>query len=182
LFLFALLIVSEGASLYYAGEDESPFKIEGPGAVMIFGELYSKSGLIMKGTNTKRAWSTYQAGLDALKHFFWDCGDRLNETIKKQIETKHKMPLLLEKVNENLNNKYYKDHPEDFYSDLHELEKLGLSEEMKTLLWSKYSELTKEPTLWDKLLDSILSNLPSFILGVLSTVIATIILKHLGYL
>ena len=179
---FALLLVSEGASLYYAGEDESPFKIEGPGAVMIFGELYSKSGLIMKGTNTKRAWSTYQAGLDALKHFFWDCGDRLNETIKKQIETKHKMPLLLEKVNENLNNKYYKDHPEDFYSDLHELEKLGLSEEMKTLLWSKYSELTKEPTLWDKLLDSILSNLPSFILGVLATVIATIILKHLGYL
>lgn len=179
---FALLLVSEEASLYYTGEDESPFKIEGPGAVMILGELFSKSGLIIKGSNSKRAWSTYQAGLDALKHFFWDCGDQLNETMKKQIEVKHKMPLLLEKVNENLNNKYYKEHPEDFYSDLQELEKLGISEEMKTLLWSRYSELTKEPTLWEKLLNVIISNLPSFIIGVLTTVIATIILKRLGYL
>ena len=178
----ALLLVSEGASLYYAGEDESPFKIEGPGAVMIFGEVYSKSGLIMKGDNTKRAWSTYQAGLDALKHFVWECGDRLNDTVKKQIETKHKMPLLLEKVNENLNNKYYKDHHEDFYSDLHELEKLGLSEEMKASIWSKYFELTEEPSLWDKFLGSVLSDLRSFMLGVLVTVIATIILRHLGYL
>jgi hypothetical protein len=179
---FALLLVSEGASLYYTGEDESPFKIEGPGAVIIFGELYSKSGLIVKGTNTKHAWSTYQAGLDALKHFLLDCGNQLNETIKKQIEIKHKTPLLLEKVKECLNNKYYKDHPEEFYSDLHELERLGLSEQMKTLLWSKYLELTKEPTLWEKLLDSIISNIPAFIIGVLTTVVATIILKHLGYL
>jgi hypothetical protein len=62
---FALLLANEGVSLYYTGEDESPFKIEGPGAIIIFGELYSKSGLIMKGTNAKNAWSTYQAGLDA---------------------------------------------------------------------------------------------------------------------
>jgi len=117
-----------------------------------------------------------------LKHFFWDCGGRLNETIKKQIEKKHKMTLLLEKINENLNNKYYKDHPEDFYRDLYELETLELSEEMKTLLWNKYSELTKEPTVWDKLFDSLLSNLPSFILGILATIIATIILKYLDYL
>jgi len=177
----ALLLVSEGASLYYVGEDESPFKIEGYGAVMILG-VSSKAGLIIKGSNTKQAWSTYQAGLDALRHFFWDCGDRLNETIRKQIEAKHKMPLLLEKVNENLNNKYYKEHPEDFYSDLHELEKLGISEEMKSLLWIRYSELTKEPTLWEKLCDGIISNIPSFIIGVLTTVIATIILKRLGYL
>jgi len=179
---FGLLLVSEGASFYYVGEEESPFKIEGPGAVVIFGELVSRSGLIMKGSNTKQAWSEYQAGLDALKHFFWDCGDRLNETIKKQIEVKHKMPLLLERMNENLNSKYYLEHPEEFYDDLGELEKLGLSKEMKTLLWSKYSELTKEPTLWEKILDTILSNLLSFAMGVLTTVIATMILKHLGYL
>ena len=72
---FGLLLVSEGASFYYVGEEESPFKIEGPGAVVIFGELVSRSGLIMKGSNTKQAWSEYQAGLDALKHFFWDCYD-----------------------------------------------------------------------------------------------------------
>jgi len=53
---------------------------------------------------------------------------------------------------------------------------------MKTLLWNKYSELTKEPALWDKLFDSLLSNLPSFILGILPTIIATIILKYLDYL
>jgi hypothetical protein len=148
---FALLLVSEKASLYYVGEEESPFKIEGWGAVVIFGELISRSGLIVKGTNTKQAWSIYQAGLDALKHFFWDCGDRLNETIIKQIEVKHKKPLLLEKINENLNNKYYKDHHEEFYNDLYELEKIGLSEEMKTSIWNKYLDLTREPTLWGKI-------------------------------
>jgi len=179
---FGLLLVSEGATLYYVGKEESPFKNEGPGAVVIFGELVSRSGLIMKGSNTKQAWSKYQAGLDALKHFFWDCGDRLNETLKKQIELKHKMPLLLEKMKENLNSKYYLEHPEEFYDGLEELEKLGLSKEMKTLLWSKYSEMTKEPTLWEKILNTILSNLLSFAVGVLTTVIATMILKDLGYL
>jgi len=180
---FALILVSEGASLYYMGEEETPFRIEGPGAVTILGEVSSKSGLIIKGSNSKQMWSTSQAGLDALKHFFWDCGDRLNETVRHQIEIKHKLPLLLEKINENLNSKYYKGHPEDFYNDLQELERLGLSEEMKTLLWNKYSELTREPTLWEKILDVVLNN---FLLGVLTgafaTVIATIILKYLGYL
>lgn len=68
---FGLLLVSDGASLYYIGEKDSPLKIEGPGAVVIFGELISTSGLILKGKNTKQAWSTHQAGLDALEHFFW---------------------------------------------------------------------------------------------------------------
>jgi len=180
---FALILVSEGASVYYMGEEETPFRIEGPGAVTILGEVSSKSGLIIKGSNSKQMWSTSQAGLDALKHFFWDCGDRLNETVKRQIEIKHKVPLLLEKINENLKSKYYKDHPEDFYNDLQELERLGLSEEMKTLLWNKYSELTREPTLWEKILDFFLNK---FVLGVLTgvcvTVIARMILKYLGYL
>jgi len=179
---FALLIVSEKASLYYMGQGEYPFKIEGPGAVMILGEVSSKSGLIIKGSNNKETWSTYQAGLDALKHFFWDCGDQLNETVKRQIEKKYKMPLLLEKVKNNLNNKYYRGHSEDFYSDLQELEKLGISEEMKASLWNKYLELSKEPTLWEKILNVIISNIPSFVTGVITTVLATLILKRLGYL
>lgn len=114
---FGLLLVSEGASLYYIGEKDSPFKIEGPVATVTFGELISRSGLILKGENTKQAWSTYQAGLDALEHFLWDSENRLNVTILKQIETKHKKPLLLEKINENINSKYYKNHPEEFYDD-----------------------------------------------------------------
>jgi len=172
---FALLLVSEGASLYHIEKSESPFKIEGSGAVVILGELVSRSGLMIKGTSTKQAWSTYQAGLDALKHFFWDCESRLNETIIKQIEEKHKKPLLFEKINENLNNKYYKDHPEEFYSDLYELERLGISEEMKTMLWSRYSELTREPTLWEKIIDFLLRESSK-------AVIATIIGVLLGYI
>ena len=172
---FGLLLVSERASLYYIGEGDSPFKIEGPGAVMVFGELISRSGLILKGENTKQAWSTYQAGLDALKHFFWDSENRLNETIVNQIETEHKKPLLLEKINENINGKYYRDHPEEFYNDLDELEELGLSEEMNTLIWNKYSELTRQPTLMESILDvlqrSALEIIIATIAGVLTGVL-----------
>ncbi len=150
---FGLLLVSEGASFYYIGEADSPFKIEGPGAVIVFGELISKSGLILKGENTRQAWSTYQAGLDALKHFLWDSENQLNETVVNQIEIEHKKPLLLEKINENINSKYYKDHPEEFYDDLDQLEELGLSEEMNTILWNRYSELTREPTFIESALD-----------------------------
>jgi len=152
---FGLLLVSEGASLYYIGEKDSPFKIEGPGAIVIFGELISRKGLILKGENTKQAWSTYQAGLDALKHFFWDSENRMNETMVKEIEIKHKKPLLLEKINENINSKYYKDRPEEFYDDLDELKELELSEEMSTLIWNRYSELTREPTLMEIILDTL---------------------------
>jgi len=149
---FGLLLVSEGAFLYYIGEKDSPFKIEGPGAVVIFGELISRSGLVLKGKNTKQAWSTHQAGLDALEHFFWDSENRLNETVVKQIETKYKKPLLLEKINENINSRYYEDHPEEFYDDLYEMEELGVSEEMSTSIWNRYSELTREPTLIERIL------------------------------
>jgi len=172
----ALLLVNEKASLYYAGEGESPFKIEGPGAIVILGESFSKSGLIIKGTNTKQAWSIYQAGLDALKHFFWDCGNRLNETTIKQIEAKHKVPLLLDKITENLKNKYYKDHPEEFYNDLHELEQLGLSEEMKTSIWSEYLELKREPTLWEKIVDFISQRVSEIIVAVIAGIIVGYIL------
>ena len=152
---FALLIVNKETTLYYIGEEESPFQIEGPGAVKIFGEVASRSGLILKGVNSKQAWSTYQAGLDALKHFLLDCKSQLNETIIKQIEIKHKKPLLLEKIYDNIKSKYYKEHPEAFYKDLDELEKLGISEELKILLWNKYEELMREPTLWEKIVDSL---------------------------
>ena len=177
---FGLLLVSEGASLYYIGEKDSPFKIEGPGAVVIFGELISRSGLILKGENTKQAWSTYQAGLDALEHFFWDSENRLNETIVKQIETKYKKPLLLEKINENINSKYYKDHPVEFYDDLDKLEELGLSEEMSTSIWNRYSELTREPTLMERILEIFQQAAYEIILATIAGVLAALVVVWLS--
>lgn len=177
---FGLLLVSEGASLYYIGEKDSPFKIEGPGAVVIFGELISRSGLILKGKNTKQAWSTYQAGLDALEHFFWDSENRLNETIIRQIETKHKKPLLLEKINENINSKYYKNHPEEFYDDLDELEELGLSEEMSTSIWNKYSELTREPTVVERILEIFQHAAYEIIIATIAGVLAAVVVIRLS--
>lgn len=177
---FGLLLVSEGASLYYIGEKASPFEIEGPGAVVIFGELISRSGLILKGKNTKQAWSTYQAGLDALEHFFWDSENRLNETMVEQIEIKHKKPLLLEKINENINSKYYKDHPEEFYDDLDKLEELGLSEELSTTIWNRYSELTREPTLVERILENFEQWISEIIIATIAGVLAALVVIWLS--
>jgi len=171
---YALLLVSEGASLYYIGEKESPFHISGPGAAMIFGKLVSRSGLILKGANSKQAWSVYQAGLDALELFFWESEGKLNETIVKQVEIQHKKPLLLEKIKENLNNKYYGEHPDEFYDHFNELQQIGLSDEIKASLWNRYSDLKREPDFTEKVLAFLVQTAPQIVGTTILTTVTSV--------
>ena len=121
-----------------------------------------------KGTNQKKDWSKSQAGLDALEHFLWDCKDKLNEDILNEINGKYKKPLLIEKITENLNNKYYKRNQDDFYRDLRKLEEIGISDEISYQLWSDYYELIKEPNIWGKTINTIKNSSKEILIGIIT--------------
>ncbi|MEM3628063.1 MAG: hypothetical protein QXQ94_05725 [Candidatus Bathyarchaeia archaeon] len=46
---------------------------------------------------------------------------------------------------------------------------------MKTLIWDKYSELTREPTLWEKITSYLLQKTSDIVMFIILTVIGIII-------
>jgi len=173
-----LLLVEKGAKLLYVGKGEI-FNIVGKGSIQIFGTLIYRNKMILKGSNNKNDWSMSQAGLDAVEHFLWDCKSKLNEEIINEINIKYKKPLLLERITENINNKFYKNNKNEFYEDLAELEQIGISEEISFHLWNEYKALFKEPTIWGKFCETIKTSTNSIILGIITGILVHYLIKFI---
>jgi len=149
-----LTYVDPGANLMYTGPGYA-FRFSKGGLLIIFGSLTEKSGLILKGSNLKEDWSRLQADFDSLSRFLWDCGEILNETTIKSIDTKYRLPLQLEKMSARLKNGAYADNPNLFMEDYEELKTVCTSETTLSKVLGDYYEMqgTASPTMVEKILD-----------------------------
>lgn len=169
-----LLHIRPKVKYIYTG-NKTAFKVDYPGAIEIYGELYEIDKMILKGNNNKIFWSRPQADLDALSHFLFYSKNALSESQIIELENKYKAYFTLDKINYCLKVKFYKENPHFFYEDFDELLNTGFTNDIIiSKIWENYDKLQSyiEPTMLEKIYSNRLI-IPSLI-AIISTIFGTI--------
>jgi hypothetical protein len=174
----ALMYVDPGANIRCVLKDR-PFNVTSTGAVMIFGSYILEHSILLKGSNAKEDWSRTQADIDALSEYLYDCKSiGMNDTAVKNIETKYKPFMLLDRIASRMKSGVYKDNQALFNSDYEELRRVAADtmNDMLTKVLNDYYALQQEspPSFFKQIVNYLTQKADAIIIGVLIAVIGAV--------
>jgi hypothetical protein len=162
-----LILIEEGANIYYYGTEVNPFIIDGVGAIKLFGEIVSDNGLILKSKNNKIFWTIEQAILDSTRHFLYATSKILEKDKIDYIKKNYLGNTMINIITNKIQAGYYKNNKNEFYNDLAKLDEYNIDENMKSTLWSKYYDSLMQPDWINYLMDNLIKIITGILIGII---------------
>ena len=174
-------VVSSGAEIWYNGTGNA-FRPVGNMSITIYGSLVYLQRMILKGSNAPASWSTLQAKFDALDEFIQDGTGIFNSTTVQAIQTKYRVPLLLDLIAGRIANNTYRDNPGLFTSDFGELSKYAPSSTIQQVQNDYYaSQKVQPPSFWDPVVSLIHDSFfQALVVGLVVAVVGGLIVARLS--